>query len=70
MVLEFYSGMNDAPVSDQLIQDIIKTDNQIMDFSNYSWQDFPETGRSTGAYILFYLGKTIDHGTHLPGQVD
>ena len=40
-----------------------------MDFSNSSWQDFPETGISTGAYMIFYHGETIDHGTHVSGSV-
>ena len=30
---------------------------------------FPDTGRSTGAYIIFYQGRPIDHGTHVPGPV-
>ena len=37
--------------------------------SDSSWQYFPDTGRSTGAYIIFYQGGPIDHGTHVPGQV-
>ena len=61
--------MNDAPVSDLLRQAIIKTDNQLMDFSGSSWQDCPDTGRSTGAYIIFYQGGTIDYGTHVPRPV-
>ena len=40
-----------------------------MDFSDSSWQDCPDTGRSTGAYIIFYQGVSIDHGTHVPGPV-
>ena len=32
-------------------------------------QDCPDTGRSTGAYIIFYQGGPIDHGTHVPGPV-
>ena len=40
-----------------------------MDFSDSSWQDFPDTGRSTGEYIIFYQGGPIDHGTHVPGLV-
>ena len=40
-----------------------------MAFSDSSWQDCPYTGRSTGAYIIFYQGGTIDHGTHVPGPV-
>ena len=40
-----------------------------MDFSDSSWQDFPDTGRSTGAYIIFYKGCTNDHGTYVTGPV-
>ena len=40
-----------------------------MAFSNSSWQDCPDTGRSTGAYIIFYQSGPIDHGTHVPGPV-
>ena len=38
-------------------------------FSDSSWQGFLDTGRSTGAYIIFYQGGPIDHGTHVPGPV-
>ena len=67
--MKYYSYMNDAPVSDLLRQVIIKTDNHLMAFSDSSWQYCPDTGRSTGDYILFYQGNTIDHGTHVPGPV-
>ena len=40
-----------------------------MAFSDYSWQDCTDTGRSTGAYIIFYQGGPIDHGTYVPGPV-
>ena len=40
-----------------------------MEFSDSIWQDCPDTGRSTGAYIIFYQGGPIDHGTHVPGLV-
>ena len=61
--------MNDAPVSDLLIQASIKTVNHLMAFTDSSWQDCPYTGRSTGAYIIFYKSGTIDHGTHVTGPV-
>ena len=44
--------MNDALVTDILRQANIKTKNHLMDFSYSSWQDFPDTGRSTGANII------------------
>ena len=59
--------MNDAPVTNLLRQANIKNKNQLMDFSDSSWQDCPDIGRSTGAYIIFYQGGQIDHGTHVPG---
>ena len=40
-----------------------------MDFSDSSWKYCPDTGRSTGAYIIFYQDGPIDHGTHVPGPV-
>ena len=67
--LKYYADMNDAPVTHILIQANIKTKNHFMDFSDYSWQYFPDTGRSTGAYIIFYQGRPIDHGTHVPVPV-
>ena len=40
-----------------------------MDLSDSSWQNCPDTFRSTGAYIIFYQGGTIDYVTHVPGPV-
>ena len=67
--LKYYADMNDAPVSELLRQASIKNENHLMDFSDSSWQDFPDTGRSTVSYIIFYQGGKIDHGTHVPGPV-
>ena len=47
--LKSYADMNDAPVTDLLRQASIKTENHLMDFSDSSWQYFPDTGRSKGA---------------------
>ena len=67
--LKYYTDLNDAPVTDLLRKANIKTKNHLMAFSDSSWKDCPETGRSTGAYIIFYQGGPIDHGTHVPGPV-
>ena len=53
--------MNESPVSDLLRKAIIKTENQLMHFSDSIWQD---------TNIRFYQGGPIDHGTHVPGPVD
>ena len=67
--LKYHADMNDAPVTDLLIQSNIKTKNHLIAFSDSSWQDCQDTGRSTGAYIIFYQGGPIDHGTHVPEPV-
>ena len=48
LVLKYDANMNDAPVTDLLIQASIKTENHLMDFSDSSWQYCPDIGRSTG----------------------
>ena len=67
--LKYYADLNDAPITYFLRQANIKTNNHLVAFSDSSWQDCPDTGRSTGAYNIFYQGGTIDHGTHVPGPV-
>ena len=61
--------MNDATVTDLLRKVSIKTKDRFMVFPNSSQQDCPDTGRSTGAYIIVYQGGPIDHGNHVPGPV-
>ena len=38
-------------------------------FSDSILQYYPESDRSTGAYIVFLQGGTIEHCTNVPGQV-
>ena len=68
-MLKYDTNINDALVSDLLRQASIKTENHLMDFSDSSWQDCPDTGRSTVEYINIYQGSPIEHVTHVPGPV-
>ena len=69
MGLKYYAALNNATVTDLLRQANIKTNNHLMEFSDSSWQDCPDTGRITGAYIILYQGGPIYHNTHVPGPV-
>ena len=69
MGLKYYDDLNDASVTDLLRQANIKTKNHLMAVYDSSWKYFPDTGKSTRAYIIFYQGVPIDHGTHVPGLV-
>ena len=46
--LQYYADIKDSYLSDLFIQCNINTGNQLISFSNYSWKDFTDTGRSTG----------------------
>ena len=61
--------MKDAHLSDLLRQASIETDNRLMDFSDSSQQDFPDTGRIIGAYNIFNQCGPIDSDTHVPVPV-
>ena len=61
--------MKDAPLYDVLRQANIETKNQLISFYSSSWKVCPDTGRSIGAYIIFYQVGTIDHDTHVPVPV-
>ena len=65
--LKYDDDINDAPLSDLLRQASIKTEKQLVDFSDYSWQDSPDTFRIIDAYIIFYQGGTIDNGKDVLG---
>ena len=57
--------MVDALVFDLSRQDIINTDNHLMNFSDSSWKFFQTIAELPNSYIPFYQGRPIDHGTHV-----
>ena len=65
MGLKYYADMKDAPLYDILRQASINTDNQLLDLSDSCCKGFTDTGRSAGAYMIFYQGGPIVHGTHV-----
>ena len=67
--LKYYADLNYSPVTDLLRQANVKTKNHLMAYFDSSCQDCPDTGRSTGAYIIYYQCGPIDNGTYVPGPV-
>ena len=65
--IHFYTYINLSPIGKILHQSNISlNDNLTVTFTDASWQDDIDTGRSTGGYIIFKLGGPIDHRCHLP----
>ena len=54
-----------------LVKEHTKQDplSPLMLFTDSSWQDCPDTGRSTGAYILSHQGGIIDAGSFFPNPI-
>ena len=68
--LHFYSDFESSPIGNTLRQsNITLNDKLTVTFSDSSWQDCVDTGRSTGGYIIFKSGGAVDHRCHLPVPV-
>lgn len=61
----FYPTPDKSPVNELLATNNVST-NEIIAFSDASWQDCPDTGRSTCGHIVLYLGGVITAQSHVP----
>ena len=66
----YYSNVERSPIY-HLIKEHTNQDPEapLTLFTDSSWQDCPDTGRSTGAYILFHQGGIIDAGSFVPNPI-
>ena len=66
--LKFYADISQSPVYEVCKKnDIGMTD--ILAFSDTSWQDCPDTGRSTAGYKIFVQGGLVDAQSTMPVPV-
>jgi hypothetical protein len=38
-------------------------------FSDSSWNDDIDTGRSTGCFLIIYMGGEVEHSSNMPDPV-
>jgi hypothetical protein len=67
--LTYYSEVQNAPLAQLLFNENIDPTIPCIVYSDSSWQDDPDTGRSTGGYHVFCQGGIIDSATILPDPV-
>ena len=68
--LTYYHQLVDAPVSQHIFrQNINPLQSAFYAFSDSSWNDCPDTGRSTGGYYLFLQGGVVDSAMTFPTPV-
>ena len=61
--------MEDSPVYDILRKEKIDPAHNFFGMHDSSWQDCPDTGRSTGSYLIFDQGGVVDFSTLVPSPV-
>jgi hypothetical protein len=44
-------------------------DNPLNTFSDSSWNDGIDTGRSTGCFMIIYMGGMVGHSSNMPEPV-
>ena len=70
--LKFYSPEEKPPIQNLLAKtnpDFKFEDYPIILFSDSSWQDCPDTSRSTGCYLLYIYGSLADGASFVPNPV-
>jgi hypothetical protein len=67
--LKFYSNAMDALIIHMLINDKIQQDHPFFTFLDSSWNDDVDSGRSTGCFLVGYMGGIVDHSLNLPDPV-
>ena len=68
--IRFYSKLKDSPVHQLLKENNIEENtSHLVTFSDASWQDDTDTGRSTCGRITFLQGGAVDHSTYVPVPV-
>jgi hypothetical protein len=67
--LRYYSDINESPLTGMLTGQNIKEKQLFYGFSNSSWNNDQDSGRSTGCFIITYMGGVVDHSFNLPDPV-
>jgi hypothetical protein len=67
--IHFYSDLFRAPLMKMLESQKIQQCHAFFGFSDSSWNDDADTGRSTGCFILTYMGGIVDHSSNMPDPV-
>jgi hypothetical protein len=67
--IRFYSDVGDAPITKMLTLQNMNPAHPFYAFSDSSWNDDIDSGRSNGGYIIWYMGGMVDHSSNLPDPV-
>ena len=67
--LRFHADWEKSRINNILRENNISTSTEFVGFSDSSWQDCPDSGRSMGGYITTYHGTPIAFSSNVPSPV-
>jgi transposase InsO family protein len=70
--ITFYSDLERSPIHNLLLKSASTAElgkEMFFTFSDSSWNDDVDTGRSTGCYLIVYMGGIVDHSSNMPSPV-
>ena len=67
--LKYYHNWSNSPIFKILSDNGLLTKHELIGTHDSSWQDCPDTGRSTGCYIHFMQGGPVDFSTFVPSPI-
>ena len=67
--VRYYSDIDRAPVTNLLKTHGHNLTDLFYAFSDSSWNDDVDNGRSTGCFLVYYMGGIVDHSSNLPDPV-
>ena len=68
LAIKFYPNKSGTPIH-QILQTARVPISDLVVFTDASWQDCPDTGRSTVGHLIFYNGALIDANSSMPSPV-
>jgi hypothetical protein len=67
--ITYYPDISQAPITKLLASIGAPTDFPIVMLTDSSWQDCPDTSRSTGCYLVFCQGGFVDGASFVPDPI-
>ena len=66
--ISYYNDLPNSPLGELLSKHNLPHDTTVV-FSDSSWQDCVDTGKSTGAFAIFSQGGLVDYASFVPDPV-
>jgi hypothetical protein len=67
--LKYFSDITMSPITRLLSSNGISLDNALCTFTDSSWNDGVDTGRSSGCFTVIYMGGVDEHSSNMPDSV-